>query len=77
MAEMDPMLEEKVLSLQKSRVGKMFLDFAELSVMATGAMESLIEGVKAFGRQIEGRLSQENENFDVLLADHTSKVIYY
>lgn len=40
----------------------MFIDFAELSMMATGAMESLIEGVKAFGRQIEDRLKMENEN---------------
>lgn len=46
----DTGVEESLKSLSKTRVGKMFIDFAELSMMATGAMESLIEGIKAFGR---------------------------
>ena len=50
MAEFDSGLDEKWKSLEKTRVGKMFIDFAELSMMATGAVDSLIEGVKAFGR---------------------------
>ena len=50
MADIDSGIEERIKSLEKSRVGKMFIDFAELAMMATGAVDSLIEGVKAFGR---------------------------
>lgn len=37
-------------NLEKTRIGKLFIDFAELTMMATGAVDSLIEGIKAFGR---------------------------
>jgi len=47
---LDVTVEDTWKSLEKTRIGKMFIDFAELSMMATGAMDSLIEGVKAFGR---------------------------
>jgi hypothetical protein len=50
MADMDSGVEESLRTLEKTRVGKMFIDFAELSMMATGAVDSLIEGVKSFGR---------------------------
>jgi hypothetical protein len=36
--------------MQKSRLGRLFMEFAELSMMATGAVDNLIEGIKAFGR---------------------------
>jgi hypothetical protein len=52
-------LEETLKSLEKTKIGKMWIEFAELSMMASGAIESLIEGVKAFGRQIEERLQAE------------------
>lgn len=55
----------------------MLVDFADLSLHATGAMESLLEGVKALGRQIELRIKLEDENFEALVGDHTSKVIVY
>lgn len=53
------------------------MDFAEISMEISGAMESLFEGIRSFGRQIEDRMELENENFEGLLADHTSKVIAY
>lgn len=39
----------------------MFFEFAEVSLRATGAVDSLLEGIRAFGRQIEDRLDEENE----------------
>ena len=62
MAELDSGIEESWRTLEKTRVGKLFIDFAELSMMATGAVDTLIEGLKAFGRQIEDRLKLEDEN---------------
>jgi len=50
-----------IQELQQTRLGKLFFEFAELSMMTTGAIESLLEGIRAFGRQIEERLDQENE----------------
>lgn len=43
-------MDETVNQLQKTRLGKLFIDFAEVELRTFGAMDSLIEGVKAFGR---------------------------
>jgi hypothetical protein len=50
MAETNSGVEETIKNLEKTKIGKMWIEFAELSMMTSGAMESLIEGVKAFGR---------------------------
>lgn len=50
MAENEFGVDQSWKGLEKTRVGKLFIDFAELAMMATGAVDSLVEGIKAFGR---------------------------
>ena len=40
---------KQIADLQKTKLGKLFFEFAELSMMTTGAVESLVDGIKSFG----------------------------
>ena len=53
----------------------MVIDLAEVTMRVTGAVDSLVEGVKAFGRQIEERLKLENTQWEVVEGEHNAKVI--
>lgn len=53
----------------------MVIDLAEVTMRVTGAVDSLVEGVKAFGRQIEERLKLENTQWEVVESEHNAKVI--
>lgn len=39
----------------------MFFEFAELSMMSSGMVDQLIDGVKGFGSEIEDDLREENK----------------
>lgn len=56
-------------------MGHMVIDLAEVTLKVTGAVDSLVEGVKAFGRQIEERLRLENETWEAVEGEHNAKVI--
>lgn len=67
--------QNDIQELSQSKVGHMFLDFAEVTMRVTGAVDSLVDGVKAFGRQIETRLKLENESWEAVDAEHNAKII--
>lgn len=48
-------------NLGQSRVGKLFIELAELSFMSKGLVDDLVDAVKVFGAEIEENLSEENK----------------
>lgn len=68
-------MQNSLEELQATKIGHLVLDFAELTMRVTGAVDSLVEGVKAFGRQIEDRLKLENTQWEAVSGEHNSKVI--
>ncbi|CAK82783.1 unnamed protein product (macronuclear) [Paramecium tetraurelia] len=71
----NPGLQSSIDELTQSKIGHMVIDLAEVTMRVTGAVDSLVEGVKAFGRQIEERLNLENTQWEVVESEHNAKVI--
>ncbi|CAK60879.1 unnamed protein product (macronuclear) [Paramecium tetraurelia] len=63
--------------VQSSPMGKMMFEFAQLEMHASGAVDILIEVLKAFGRQQEDRLNEENTIWQNRLGDHNARRIQY
>ncbi|CAD8174687.1 unnamed protein product [Paramecium pentaurelia] len=63
--------------LQSGPLGKMMFEFAQLEMHASGAVDILIEVLKAFGRQQEDRLNEENTIWQNRLGDHNARRIQY
>ncbi|KAM3137248.1 hypothetical protein pb186bvf_010618 [Paramecium bursaria] len=67
--------QNDINELSQTKMGHMVIDLAEVTLKVTGAVDSLVEGVKAFGRQIEERLRLENETWEAVEGEHNAKVI--
>ncbi|CAD8089210.1 unnamed protein product [Paramecium primaurelia] len=71
----NPGVQQQIDELTQSKIGHLVIDLAEVTMRVTGAVDSLTEGVKAFGRQIEERLNLENTQWEVIEGEHNAKVI--
>ncbi|CAK92036.1 unnamed protein product (macronuclear) [Paramecium tetraurelia] len=68
-------VQQQIEELTQSKIGHFVVDLAEVSMRVTGAIDSLRDGVKAFGRQIEERLKLENTQWEAVEGEHNAKVI--